>query len=94
MMNVGVNRARNGVTDCPELRNEENFQSIELLDSSRLHEMLSYLQISNKKATRRTSDEFSSSKLKFEAARVDGSHPGTCLQVLIVVLAVELCQIR
>ncbi|KAD6453492.1 hypothetical protein E3N88_08197 [Mikania micrantha] len=35
MMNVGENRARNGVTDCPESRNEENFQSIELLDSSR-----------------------------------------------------------
>ncbi|KAD3338015.1 hypothetical protein E3N88_33536 [Mikania micrantha] len=35
MMNVGGNRARNGVTDCPESRNEENFQSIELLDSSR-----------------------------------------------------------
>ncbi|KAD4983017.1 hypothetical protein E3N88_19688 [Mikania micrantha] len=29
------NRAQNGVTDCPESRNEENFQSIELLDSSR-----------------------------------------------------------
>ncbi|KAD3337549.1 hypothetical protein E3N88_33069 [Mikania micrantha] len=36
MMNVGGNRARNGVTDCPESRNEENFQSIELLDSSRI----------------------------------------------------------
>ncbi|KAD3640254.1 hypothetical protein E3N88_29477 [Mikania micrantha] len=36
MMNVGENRARNGVTDCPESRNEENFQSIELLDSSRI----------------------------------------------------------
>ncbi|KAD5508621.1 hypothetical protein E3N88_16324 [Mikania micrantha] len=35
MMNVGENRAQNGVTDCPESRNEENFQSIELLDSSR-----------------------------------------------------------
>ncbi|KAD7477741.1 hypothetical protein E3N88_00877 [Mikania micrantha] len=35
MMNVCENRARNGVTDCPESRNEENFQSIELLDSSR-----------------------------------------------------------
>ncbi|KAD2171602.1 hypothetical protein E3N88_41704 [Mikania micrantha] len=35
MMNVGENRARNGVTDCPESRNEENFQSMELLDSSR-----------------------------------------------------------
>ncbi|KAD5960996.1 hypothetical protein E3N88_12469 [Mikania micrantha] len=35
MMNVGENRARNGITDCPESRNEENFQSIGLLDSSR-----------------------------------------------------------
>ncbi|KAD7117246.1 hypothetical protein E3N88_04514 [Mikania micrantha] len=34
-MNVGENRAQNGVTDCPESRNEENFQSIELLDSPR-----------------------------------------------------------
>ncbi|KAD7477504.1 hypothetical protein E3N88_00640 [Mikania micrantha] len=32
---MGENRAQNGVTDCPESRNEENFQSIELLDSSR-----------------------------------------------------------
>ncbi|KAD6794788.1 hypothetical protein E3N88_05684 [Mikania micrantha] len=38
MMNVGENRAQNGVMDCPESRNEENFQSIELLDSSRLRE--------------------------------------------------------
>ncbi|KAD2805627.1 hypothetical protein E3N88_39004 [Mikania micrantha] len=35
MVNVGENRARNGVTDCPESRNEEKFQSMELLDSSR-----------------------------------------------------------
>ncbi|KAD3336304.1 hypothetical protein E3N88_31823 [Mikania micrantha] len=35
MVNVGENRARNGVTDCLESRNEENFQSMELLDSSR-----------------------------------------------------------
>ncbi|KAC9514747.1 hypothetical protein E3N88_45719 [Mikania micrantha] len=34
MMNVGENRARNGVTDCPESQNEEKFQSMELLDSS------------------------------------------------------------
>ncbi|KAD4585243.1 hypothetical protein E3N88_22844 [Mikania micrantha] len=35
MVNVGENRARNGVTDCPESRNEEKFKSMELLDSSR-----------------------------------------------------------
>ncbi|KAD1768272.1 hypothetical protein E3N88_42323 [Mikania micrantha] len=35
MVNVGENRARNGVTDCPESRNEEKFQRMELLDSSR-----------------------------------------------------------
>ncbi|KAD6454595.1 hypothetical protein E3N88_09301 [Mikania micrantha] len=35
MMNVGENRARNGVTGCPESKNEEKFLSIELLDSSR-----------------------------------------------------------
>ncbi|KAD5507787.1 hypothetical protein E3N88_15490 [Mikania micrantha] len=31
----GENRARNGVTDCPESRNEGKFQSMEFLDSSR-----------------------------------------------------------
>ncbi|KAD7477644.1 hypothetical protein E3N88_00780 [Mikania micrantha] len=36
MVNVGENRARNGVTDCPESRNEEKSQSMELLDSSRM----------------------------------------------------------
>ncbi|KAD4179972.1 hypothetical protein E3N88_28563 [Mikania micrantha] len=35
MMNVGENRVRNGVLDCPESKNEEKFLSIELLDSSR-----------------------------------------------------------
>ncbi|KAD2805878.1 hypothetical protein E3N88_39255 [Mikania micrantha] len=35
MMNMGENRARNGVTDCPKSRNKEKFQSMELLDSSR-----------------------------------------------------------
>ncbi|KAD3640516.1 hypothetical protein E3N88_29739 [Mikania micrantha] len=35
IMNVGENRAQNGVTDCPESRNEENFQSMELPNSSR-----------------------------------------------------------
>ncbi|KAD4982503.1 hypothetical protein E3N88_19174 [Mikania micrantha] len=35
MVNVGENRARNGVTDCPESRNEGKFQSMEFLDSSR-----------------------------------------------------------
>ncbi|KAD3336655.1 hypothetical protein E3N88_32174 [Mikania micrantha] len=35
MVNMGENRARNGVTDCPESRNEEKSQSMEHLDSSR-----------------------------------------------------------
>ncbi|KAD6119279.1 hypothetical protein E3N88_10550 [Mikania micrantha] len=35
MMNVSKNRVQNGVLDCPESKNEENFLSIELLDSSR-----------------------------------------------------------
>ncbi|KAD1495154.1 hypothetical protein E3N88_42730 [Mikania micrantha] len=35
MVSVGENRAQNGVTDCPESRNEENFQSMEFLGSSR-----------------------------------------------------------
>ncbi|KAC9469346.1 hypothetical protein E3N88_45784 [Mikania micrantha] len=35
MVNVGENRARNGVTDSPKLRNEGKFQSMELLDLSR-----------------------------------------------------------
>ncbi|KAD5802991.1 hypothetical protein E3N88_14351 [Mikania micrantha] len=34
-MNVGENRARNGVTDCPESRNEENFKDIMFWDYSR-----------------------------------------------------------
>ncbi|KAD5803467.1 hypothetical protein E3N88_14827 [Mikania micrantha] len=35
MVNVGENRARNGVTDSPKSRNEGKFQSMELLDLSR-----------------------------------------------------------
>ncbi|KAD3067040.1 hypothetical protein E3N88_34920 [Mikania micrantha] len=35
MMNVGENRVQNGVLDCPEMKNEENFLSIEQLGSSR-----------------------------------------------------------
>ncbi|KAD5803377.1 hypothetical protein E3N88_14737 [Mikania micrantha] len=35
MVNVGENRARNGVMDCPKSWNEEKSQSIEFLDSSR-----------------------------------------------------------
>ncbi|KAD4179287.1 hypothetical protein E3N88_27878 [Mikania micrantha] len=35
MVNVGENGTRNGVTDCPEAKNEEVFQSIELVVSSR-----------------------------------------------------------
>ncbi|KAD6454401.1 hypothetical protein E3N88_09107 [Mikania micrantha] len=35
MMNVGENRAQNGVLDCPESKNEEKFLSIGRLDSSR-----------------------------------------------------------
>ncbi|KAD4584929.1 hypothetical protein E3N88_22530 [Mikania micrantha] len=46
MMNVGENRVRNGVTDCPESRNEEIFQNIELLDSSRYATDLKYLKSS------------------------------------------------
>ncbi|KAD7117356.1 hypothetical protein E3N88_04624 [Mikania micrantha] len=38
MMNVGENRVQNGVPDCPESKNEENFLSIEFLDSSRYAE--------------------------------------------------------
>ncbi|KAD4585987.1 hypothetical protein E3N88_23588 [Mikania micrantha] len=35
MMNVGENRVQNGVLDCPESKFEENFLSVELVDSSR-----------------------------------------------------------
>ncbi|KAD1053250.1 hypothetical protein E3N88_43354 [Mikania micrantha] len=35
VMNVGENRVQNGVLDGLESKNEENFLSIELLDSSR-----------------------------------------------------------
>ncbi|KAD4386042.1 hypothetical protein E3N88_26211 [Mikania micrantha] len=35
MMNVGENRAQNGVLDCPESKNEEKFLSIGILASSR-----------------------------------------------------------
>ncbi|KAD2805331.1 hypothetical protein E3N88_38708 [Mikania micrantha] len=35
MMNVGKNRAQNGVLDCPESKNEEKFLSIDRMGSSR-----------------------------------------------------------
>ncbi|KAD5507785.1 hypothetical protein E3N88_15488 [Mikania micrantha] len=35
MVNVGENRARSGVTDCPESRNEGKFSMYGILDSSR-----------------------------------------------------------
>ncbi|KAD6118811.1 hypothetical protein E3N88_10082 [Mikania micrantha] len=38
MMNVGENRVRNGVRECSESKNEENFLSIELMASSRYGE--------------------------------------------------------
>ncbi|KAD4584981.1 hypothetical protein E3N88_22582 [Mikania micrantha] len=84
MVNVGENRARNGVTDCPESRNEENFQSMELLDSSRYAtERLMILR-----------DETFSSNHYSEAIRSHGWHQGSYLQVLIVVLPSELRLIR
>ncbi|KAD2805272.1 hypothetical protein E3N88_38649 [Mikania micrantha] len=39
MMNVGENRAQNGVLDCPKLKNEENFLSIGRKGSSRYAEV-------------------------------------------------------
>ncbi|KAD6119027.1 hypothetical protein E3N88_10298 [Mikania micrantha] len=38
MMNVDENYVQNGILDCPEMKNEENFLSIELLASSRYAE--------------------------------------------------------
>ncbi|KAD6796096.1 hypothetical protein E3N88_06992 [Mikania micrantha] len=35
MLNVGENRVKNGDLDCPEMKNEEKFLSIEQLGSSR-----------------------------------------------------------
>ncbi|KAD6454275.1 hypothetical protein E3N88_08981 [Mikania micrantha] len=70
MMNVGENRARNRVTDCPESRNEEKSQSMELLDSSRyaterlriLRDFMKFYILSSnssKNTTRRTSTNLS-----------------------------------
>ncbi|KAD6118742.1 hypothetical protein E3N88_10013 [Mikania micrantha] len=68
MMNVGENRAQNGVLDCPESKNEEKVLSIDQMGSSRYaREELSFLR---------------------------GSHQGSSLQVLIVVLTVDIRQIR
>ncbi|KAD2805462.1 hypothetical protein E3N88_38839 [Mikania micrantha] len=46
-MNVGENRVRNGVTDCPESRNEENYKDIMLWDSSRYAKYPKYLRVPN-----------------------------------------------
>ncbi|KAD2804559.1 hypothetical protein E3N88_37936 [Mikania micrantha] len=51
MMNVGENRVQNGVLDCPESKNEENFLSVERVDSSRyaMHaKYLRFLRISSR----------------------------------------------
>ncbi|KAD4887933.1 hypothetical protein E3N88_20006 [Mikania micrantha] len=91
MMNVGENRVQNGVLDCPELKNEEKFLSVEQLDSSRyakegLRVLRDALQMKNTAK--------SSSKHPFEAIRSCGSHPETCFQALIVVLTADIRQIR
>ncbi|KAD5802833.1 hypothetical protein E3N88_14193 [Mikania micrantha] len=99
MVNAGENRARNGVTDCPESRNEEKFQSMELLDSSRyatkILRILRSTRWNKVSEILRISSRYAKPYLApRRAARVHGSHQGTCLQVLIVVLPVETHQSR
>ncbi|KAD7477743.1 hypothetical protein E3N88_00879 [Mikania micrantha] len=35
LVNIGENRARNGVPDCPESQNEENYKNIKIRDARR-----------------------------------------------------------
>ncbi|KAD6119437.1 hypothetical protein E3N88_10708 [Mikania micrantha] len=88
MMNVGENRARNGVTDCPESRNEENFQSIELLDSSRHQKSpiipgIVYTSPDRRFTRRNSSDQSrprSSRKYGFEVPAAVGQNLSTAVQ--------------
>ncbi|KAD1215670.1 hypothetical protein E3N88_43145 [Mikania micrantha] len=91
MRNVGENRVQNGVLDCPESKNEEKFLSIGFLASSRILKLIHLSNIFNHQ-TKNTHKP--PSKLTSEAARVHRSHPGSSLQVLIVVLTADIRQIR
>ncbi|KAD3336899.1 hypothetical protein E3N88_32418 [Mikania micrantha] len=94
MMNVGENRVRNGVLDCPKSKNEEKFLSVDRMahrDSS-----------GNSRGTRSPfwllvamkNQDFDAFKQSFEAIRSHESSQGTCFHTLIVVLAAEIRQIR
>ncbi|KAD2393242.1 hypothetical protein E3N88_40219 [Mikania micrantha] len=128
MMNVGENRAQNGVLDCPESKNEEKFLSDDRMGSSRYAmEKLSFLRdlfgTSSRYATgvalqqsdllhqisckmkfyffyslllhfQAKNQLLPPSKHHFKPIRSQGSHQGSFLQVLIVVLTADIRQIR
>ncbi|KAD3642349.1 hypothetical protein E3N88_31573 [Mikania micrantha] len=89
MMNVGENRAPNGVLDCPKSKNEEKFLSVGRMGSSRYAEVgLRVLRGT------RCMENIEDSPEKLRGLRTQGTHQGSFLQDLIVVLKSEIRQIR
>ncbi|KAD3336136.1 hypothetical protein E3N88_31655 [Mikania micrantha] len=78
-MNVGENRARNGVTDCPESRNEVSVEKRKKLPLGASNHENSSSNLSN---------------LNSEAAGTFRSHPGTFIRVQIIFLPAEIRQKR
>ncbi|KAC9196936.1 hypothetical protein E3N88_46208 [Mikania micrantha] len=66
-MNEEENHARNGVTDCPESRNEENHKDIMLWDSSRYAKVvLRFLRVDNQGLLETKNLIFGWGNLRFE----------------------------
>ncbi|KAD5803584.1 hypothetical protein E3N88_14944 [Mikania micrantha] len=84
MMNVGENRAQNGVLDSPESKNEEKLLSVGRLDPSRPFWLL----------VAATNNHKTPPKLTSEATRSHRSYQGSSLQVPIVILPAKLRLIR
>ncbi|KAD6453489.1 hypothetical protein E3N88_08194 [Mikania micrantha] len=95
MMNVSENGARNGVTDCPESRNEVSVEKRAKLPwGGFLFSSSFHLQPSTKPASTHEKSSSNSANLCFEASGTFRSHPETLKQVQIIFVSAELLQIR
>ncbi|KAD2806118.1 hypothetical protein E3N88_39495 [Mikania micrantha] len=97
MVNVGENRARKGVTDCPESRNEDKNRKTDKNALGRYAPSHTpdtgdaiLIPSSSKQPPQTKNSHFNPSNLYVEASRSRGSHQGTFLQVRIIFLPAEL----
>ncbi|KAD6119131.1 hypothetical protein E3N88_10402 [Mikania micrantha] len=102
-MNVSENGARNGVTDCPESRNEvsveKGMKALGRSTASGLKDQIFIIILiliftATKPAITFENSSSNPSNLCFKASGTLRSHPGTFIRVQIIFLSAELLQIR